>query len=225
MFAVDFDPNPYPTIRIWGGDGEREDDTVDDTGQEDDEQDEEDDAGQEDDDKSGDEDDKGPSLEDQLDDEKRKNRQLQKQIDKNKRAKDEAEADKDAAKDRDKYKAKLEARDKFLTENLLTMEINKQKKFDFIDADDVINAIKPDEITIDLEADVPTIDGLDLALKRIAKAKPHFLKAKDDDTEEPPSGGRVGNKRSGSDESEAEVSRLGKKYKVPGFGSQQARPL
>lgn len=234
-----FDPNPYPTIRIWGGEGERDtgqqdppddadqnDDDVDaDTDQDDLEDDDSQDGS--DSDKDKDKKPKGKSLEDQLDDERRARQKLERQIARDKAAKEQLEADKDAVKDRDKYKAKLEARDKFLTENLLIMEINKQSKFKFIDVEDVIRAFKHDEVHIDLDADEPSVEGLDLALKRIARDKPHFLKKtkeeQDGDEQQPPSGSKAGNGKAESAEAEAE--RLGKKFKIPGYSMQAVRPV
>lgn len=167
------------------------------------------------------------SVEDQLDEERRARMKLERQIAKDKIAKEQLEADKDAVKDRDKFKTKLEARDKFLTENLLIMEINKQSKFDFIDVDDVIRAFKNDEVHIDLDADEPSVQGLDLALKRIAKDKPHFLKKPKEEASSEnsssPSGSKVGNGKPVS--AEAEAKRLGEKFKIPGYGTQAVRPL
>lgn len=219
-------------LHIWGGEGER------DQGQQDPPEDQDGDDPQDqgnapdnDDDDSKDDppDDKAKdgekSLEDQLDEEKRARLKAERALAKKEKDAKDAEADKDAVKDRDKYKAKVEARDKFLTENLLIMEINKQKKYDFIDVEDVIRAFKGDEVTIDLDADEPTVEGLDLALKRIAKDKPHFLKkSKDDEEDLPPSGGHP---RGGkADSQQAEDAELGRKYKIPGYGTQaMVRPV
>lgn len=213
-------------LRIWGGEGEREDPPVGDpppvqTGQQDPPQDPEEDPEEDPKDK----DDKTPSLEEQLDEEKRLRLRAERDLAKKNKAALDAEADKDAVKDRDRYKNKLEARDKFLTENLLIMEINKQKKYDFIDVDDVIRAFRNEEVTIDLDADEPSVEGLDLALKRIAKDKPHFLKPKKEEQEEqqPPSGSHPRNGK--TDDQESEDRRLGEKFKIPGFGTQNIRAL
>lgn len=221
-------------LLIWGGEGERDDsagdDNVDDAADNTDDVDASDDTDGDDKDASDDKDDKDktPSLEDQLDDEKRKRLKAERELAKREKAVKDAEADKDAVKDRDRYKSKLEARDKFLTENLLVMEINKQKKFDFIDIDDVIRAFKPDEVTIDLDADVPEVEGLDLALKRIAKAKPHFLKkTKEEEQEDDEPGVPSGSHPRGgkSTDAETESKRLGEKYRIPGYGTQMIRPV
>lgn len=219
-------------LHIWGGDGERVTDKKDPPadppeGEVDGEQDPpeaDDDDEEELLDKT--EKTKGPTLEEQLDAEKRLRLKAERDLAKKNKAVTDAEADKDAVKDRDRYKAKVEARDKFLTENLLVMEINKQKKFNFIDVDDVIRAFKHEEVTIDLDADEPTVEGLDLALKRIAKDKPHFLqKAKEEEDGEPDpvSGDKVGGGKAGSQE--AEDIRLGKKFKIPGYGTNTTRAM
>lgn len=236
-----FDSSDIPSLlRVWGGEGERDSDEQDDDDvdeNDDDDVDEVDDDSSdedEDDDDDDDEDDKSkskskkkktPSLEEQLDEERRKNIKLQREIEKGKTKKDEEESNKNAAKDRDKYKARLESRDKFLTENLLALEIRKQTKYEFVDVDDVVSLIQRrygDEVIIDLDADTPSVEGLDLALKRIAKDKKHWLKPvkdENDDEEEQPSGGRFrGNKRQESQE--AEDKALAEKYKFGGFGSQ-----
>lgn len=247
LFPTAIDIN---TLRVWGGEGERDADddadTDDDDADADDDDNDDDDSDDNDSDDDDDDDDdadkdkaKGkkksnsPSLEDQLDEERRKNQRLQNQINKDKKAKDDAKADKDAAKDRDKYKAKLEARDKFLTENLLSLEIQKQTKHQFVDVDDVVSLIQrrfADEVVIDLDSDTPGVTGLDLALKRIAKDKPHWLKSNkkdddDDDSDGQPSGGKPGG---GKVETDAERDkRLMEKYKIPGSAGHlaQARPL
>lgn len=216
---------------IWGGEGEREPsqqeppaddaDTKDKVEQEPPEVDDDDKDPPEDKTKTGEK-----SLEEQLDDEKRLRQKAERELAKKNKAITDAEADKDAVKDRDRYKAKVEARDKFLTENLLVMEINKQKKFNFIDVDDVIRAFKPDEVHIDLDADEPSVEGLDLALKRIAKDKPHFLKKdkeEEDGSDRPPSGDKAGGGRTASDD--AEDKRLGEKFKLPGYGTQNLRVM
>jgi len=248
-----FDSTNTPgLLRIWGGEGERnsgqQDDEVDDDVDDDNEvdDDEVDDDEQDDDEDDEDEDkskskkskkkDGEKSLEEQLDDERRARLKAEKALNRQKKANENAEADADAAKDRDKYKAKLEARDKFLADNLLLMEISKQSKYKFIDPEDVVTFLQSkkysEDYEIDLEADTPTVDGLDLALKRLAKEKPHLLKkSKDDDDDdeddEPrgrrPSGGKIGNGKKGSQE--AEDRRLAEKFKLPGFGAQAARPM
>jgi len=234
----------FPTkLHIWGGEGERDSgqqdppDDDNDNDQDQDDSDDNDDDGDAGDDGDGDGDgdaakDKNKSgektLEEQLEDERRARIKAEKALNKQKADKDKIEADKDAAKDRDKYKAKLEARDKFLTENLLAIEIQKQTKFQFADVDDVVLLLQTkyaEDVNIDLDADIPSVDGLDLALKRIAKDKPHFLKTSkkdEDDDAGQSSGGKIGGKN-GQGSAEEEAKRLGEKYRIPGYSRQQAR--
>lgn len=240
MDPLFFDTNPYPTLHIWGGEGERDSgdqgqsDPNADADKDDDDVDVDDNNDDDDDDDSNSDDgdkakDGEKSLQDQLDEEKRLRLKAERKLANAQKAKDDAEADKDAVKDRDKYKAKLEARDKWLTENLLEIEISKQKKYDFVDVDDVITLIQTkysDEVNIDLDADIPSVEGLELALKRIAKDKPHFLKpAKkdddDDDSSPPPSGDKAGGGKLGSQAEEDKL--LGQKYKIPGYGTESLR--
>lgn len=228
------------TLFIFGGDGERDNKTGDgDASQQNDDDDKDDkdedkdksgDSGSDDGSDDADKDDKdsGLSVEEQLDAEKRKNITLQNKIDKDKRNKAAADADKDAAKDRDKYKGQVEKRDKLITDRLMLWSIETNKKYQWRNAEDVIAFIKSDEITIDLDADDPTVEGLDLALKRIAKEKPYLLKKDDNDEQDDdadhhasgshPRGGKT-------DQGETEDARLRLKYRLPGFGAQAVRPL
>lgn len=233
-------------LRIWGGEGERDtgeqDNPDDDTDEDpDDDEDEDQDEDQDEDEDEGEDKSKSKkskkksgekSLEEQLDEERRNRIKAEKALNRQKKANEDAEADQDAAKDRDKYKAKLEARDKYLVDNLLLMEISKQSKFDFVDPEDVVTFLQSkkynEDYEIDLEADTPSVEGLDLVLKRLAKEKPHLLKkSKDDDDDDDEddipmrrrqSGGKVGNGKKGSQQ--AEDQRIASKYKLPGYGSQ-----
>lgn len=223
------------TLRIWGfdepdddpqDDPDNDDPDEDDDGNDDDgdEDDEDDDAGKQTKDKKKS---KAPSLQEQLDAEKRARLKAERALAREKQAKDDAEADKDAAKDRDKYKSKAEKHEAYIRDQVLVWEINKQKKFNFIDPDDVIKALKKDEVHIDLEGDEPEVEGLELALKRIAKDKPHYLKKSkkdEEDEDEPgqPSGGKPGGKQETAEE---QTRRLGSKYKIPGMFGAEARPV
>jgi hypothetical protein len=223
---------------IWGGDGERDNKTGDgdDSKQPDDDNEDDKDEGKDqsgdpdsddDSDDSGDDDKKSSaSTEEQLDAERRKNIALQKKLDKQKQDKDAAEADKDAAKDRDKYKAQVEKRDKLIESKLKLWSIETNRKYKWNNPEDVVAFIRPDEISIDLESDDPEVEGLDLALKRIAKEKPYLLKKddeQDDDERHPASGSHP---RGGkTDQGETEDAKLRQKYRLPGFGAQAVRPL
>jgi hypothetical protein len=219
-------------LHIWGGEGERDNppgDQDQDPPEGDDVDNDEDAGDDSDNDNDSDEDSdskkkKGKSLEEQLDDERRARAKLERQIAREKKAAEDAEADKDVAKDRDKYKAKVEARDKFLTENLLQIEVLKQTKYNFVDVEDVVVALQRDEdVHVDLDADIPSVEGLDIALKRLAKKKPHWLKGNEQEPNGQPSGDKSGGGSNGS--AEAEAAALGKKYKIPGFGMQAVRPV
>jgi hypothetical protein len=224
---------------IWGGDGERDNKTGDDDDSQqpdDDDKDNKDEnknkSGDSDPDDADDDDDvddkkSSASVEEQLDAEKRKNIALQKKLDKQKQDKDAAEADKDAAKDRDKYKTQVEKRDKLITDKLMLWSVETNKKYQWRNAEDVLAFIKPDEISIDLEADDPTVEGLDLALKRIAKEKPYLLKQDDDEQDadegHPASGSHPRGGKTDQGQTEDDAIRL--KFKLPGFGAQAIRPL
>ena len=226
-------------LLIFGGDGERDkktgdgddsqQDDVDKTDDKDEDKDKSGDSGSDDgSDDSGDDDGKsGSSVEDQLDAERRKNIALQKKLDKGKQDKDAANADKDAAKDRDKYKDQVEKRDKLITDKLMLWSIETNKKYKWENAEDVVAFIKPDEITVDLESDDPKVEGLDLALKRIAKDKPYLLKKDEDEQDDDASHHASGSHPRGgkTDQGETEDARLRMKYRLPGFGAQAVRPL
>lgn len=156
------------------------------------------------------------SLEDQLDAEKRKNTQLSRQLTQAKNEKQKADADKDAVKERDTYKAENEKLKALMDGKFLIWSIETDKKYAWQNAEDVRAFIKDDEINIDVEAG--TVEGLDLALKRIAKDKPYLLVPKQDDQQQrPPSGAHpVGSKPGAVGD---ETKRLGQKYKIPGFGT------
>lgn len=156
------------------------------------------------------------SLEEQLDEQKRKNTQLARQLTQAKNEKTKADADKDAAKERDDYKAENDKLKSLLEGKFLVWSIATDKKFAWQNADDVVKFINQDEINIDVDAG--TVEGLDLALKRIAKDKPYLLVPKQDDqTPRTPSGTHpVGSKPGSVAEN---TKRLGEKYKIPGFGT------
>lgn len=240
MLPPIFDPNPYPILRIWGGEGER--DTGDQPppadappdGDTPDQQDAPDgDAGDDNSKPDGVTDpsekaDPKLSLEEQLDAERRKNLKLQRDLNKTKADKDKVDADKDAAKERDQYKNKYTKAEKLLSKNLLVWSIASNDKYQWENPEDVIAFIKADEINIDLDSDEPCVEGIELALKRIAKDKPYLLKKKkqekeDDEIDGQPSGSKAGGGKVES--AEAEAKRLGEKFKIPGYGMQAVRPV
>lgn len=218
------------TLLIYGGDGERQPgDNADDSQEQpdqnseqsgdntpDNQQDDSSDDGESDGGSSG------PTLEDQLDAERKKNLAQAKELDKLKAAQRKAQGDRDAAVERDEYKGKYEALQEVLDSKFLVWSIQTDTKYDWNDADDVRKFIKDDEIKIDVETG--EVQGLDLALKRIAKEKPYLLKAKEDegDGRQPsgshPFGGKI-------TQLETDEKRLGAKYKIPGFGAQASRPV
>jgi hypothetical protein len=160
------------------------------------------------------------SLEDQLDAEKRKNTQLARQLTQAKNEKQKADADKDAAKERDDFKAENDKLKGLLEGKFLIWSIATDKKHEWQDPEDVVKFIKSDEINIDVDAE--TVEGLDLALKRIAKDKPYLLVPKQDDQQQrPPSGSHPAGSRPGG--TADETRRLGEKYKIPGFGTQATK--
>ena len=160
----------------------------------------------------------GPSLEDLLDAEKAKNLQLAKDLTKANAEKAKAEGDKDVVKERDDFKAENAKLKGLLESKFLLWCIGTDKKFDWQNAEDVVKFIKEEELNIDIEKG--QIDGLDLALKRIAKDKPYLLVPKEEEQQPPrpisgshPSGSKSGDRVT-------EEKRLGEKYKIPGFGTQ-----
>lgn len=174
--------------------------------------------------KSGDKD-SGLSLEEQLDAERRRNLQIQRDLDAEKEKSAKAETDVDVAKERDKEKTRADKLQGILDKNFLGWSIERNKKYEWADPADIPLYIKPDEIRIDLDKE--EIEGLDLALKRIAKEKPHLLKPKEDDQDDD-----AGHHSSGShprggktDQGETEDEAIRLKFKLPGFGAQAVRPL
>lgn len=162
------------------------------------------------------------SLEDQLDAEKKKNIQLRRQLTKSETDKKKSDADRDAIKERDELKAENDKIKSMLNSTFLIWSIGNNAKFKWQNPEDVVKFIKMDEINVDI--DTGEIQGLDIALKRIAKDKPYLLVP-----EEEPQGPRIpsGSHPVGSKPGDrtTEVNRLGQKYKIPGFGSQAIRPV
>lgn len=221
-------------FRIWGGDGERENqpgdgdsDEPDEDTQDKDKSGDTDDAGDADVDEPGDEGDYNPdeaSLEERLDAERRKNIALKGRITKLQQAKQKADGDKDVAKERDELRTERDKLRTVLDTSFLEWKISSNTKYNFIDAEDVVKALDREAVSIDLETG--EVEGLDLELKRIAKRKPHWLKkdeVDDDQEQRGPSGGHPGGGKVTSDE--AETRRIGEKFKIPGFGSQAIRPV
>jgi hypothetical protein len=173
--------------------------------------------GGEDTDSGNDSGDSGPSLEAQLEAEKRKNLKLSKDLGKAEAEKNKANEDKDAAKERDEVKAENAKLKGLLEGKFLAWSIETEKKYAWQNVEDVIKFISDDEI--DINVDKGQIEGLDMALKRIAKEKPYLLVQKQDDQQQrPPSGSHPVGSKSG--DTVTEQHRLGKKYKIPGFGTQ-----
>lgn len=232
-------------FRFWGGDGEDDDDDDDADDVDKDEDDDDDDEDDEDDDEEEDVDKKPkakrkPAAKDDDDDDdeddddddgdtakelarlKRENIRL-------KKAQDKKDEDAKTEKDKDKRIRSLEKRagraERLVRTSYIETAIAKQKKYEFIDVEDVRKALDMDAIDIDMDSG--DIDGLDLELKRIAKKKPHWLKSDDDDEEPAPgrrrpppqqrrqSGGHpygTRNRREGLDK-----DAIARKYKIPGI--------
>jgi hypothetical protein len=164
---------------------------------------------------SSDSGDSSPSLEEQLDAEKKKNIALNKQLSKATEDKKKADQDRDAAKERDEYKAKNDKLQELLDSKFLVWCITTDTKYKWQNVEDVIKFINADEINIDVEKG--TVDGLDLALKRIAKDKSYLLVPKEDGTGGQPSGSHPqGGKATSTID---EQKRLGAKYRIPGFST------
>jgi hypothetical protein len=161
-----------------------------------------------------------PTVEDQLDAEKAKNLQLAKELTKAKADAAKAEGEKDVAKERDEFKAENTKLKGMLESRYLIWCIGTDKKYNWQNPEDVVKFLNPEELNIDVEKE--KIDGLDLALKRVAKEKPYLLVPAEGDegtggqplrpTGTTPGAGRTGTR-------ETEVKRLGAKYKIPGFGT------
>jgi hypothetical protein len=162
-----------------------------------------------------------PTLEEQLDAEKKKNIRLNKELSKAQQDKKKADQDRDAAKERDDLKTENDKLHELMDSKFLVWAIATDSKHTWQDAEDVVKFIKSDEINIDIEKG--TVDGLDLALKRIAKDKPYLLVPKDDGTGGQPSGSHPVGSKTGS--TADEIRKIGEKYKIPGFGSQAVRPV
>lgn len=230
-------------FRVWGGDGERQDNAGDDNANDDQDQNDQDkDTGKSgdrgsgnaddgDDGDAGDDGDDGKdaetSLQEQLDQIKRDNITLKKSNEQLKASKKKADADKDAAKERDDAVAERDTLKNLLDTKFLSWSIQTfvdgKTKYDWIDIEDVAGAINKDAIDIDLKTG--EVKGLDLELKRIAKKKPHWLKKDDDDDDEQrgPSGIHpVGGK---SKTGELDNAKIAEKYKIPGYGSQNLRVM
>lgn len=224
-------------IVIWGGEGERQ--GGDDDNDVNDQQDDENSGESENSDGSGDQDDEdsddegdgksgkpdSPNYEKLLRDAKKESIAQKKEIDRLKAAKTKADGDKDAAAERDEAQAENTKLNGLLNKEFLEWKIGKNEKYDWVVIDDVVNAIDKEAIDIDIETG--EVDGLDLELKRISKSRPHWLKKNqrnDDDDEAPPAsgshprGGKITN-------DEAELKRVGAKYKVPGYGSQALKMM
>ena len=158
------------------------------------------------------------SVEDQLDAEKKKNIQLSRQLTQAKNEKQKADGDRDAAKERDEVMAENDKLKGLLDSKFLVWSIATDNKHQWQDAEDVVKFIKSDEINIDVDAG--SVEGLDLALKRIAKDKPYLLVPKEED-QRPPSGAHPAGSKSGS--TGDNTKRLGEKYKIPGFGTHASK--
>jgi hypothetical protein len=175
----------------------------------------------------GGDEDKAKALQDKYDALRRDNLAKQKELDKLKAASKKANADKDAAKERDEAVERADKLQSVLDNQFLKWSIATNSQYQWNDPADVQVFIKSDEINIDLETG--EVEGLDLALKRIAKEKPYLLKKnnRDDDDEgrRGPSGQGGQGRGTGVKADDAEVRRLGQKFKIPGFGAQAVRPV
>lgn len=223
---------------IWGGDGERQDPPENqDNDQDQDSQDDNPDDSDSDDDRTpsgsdndGDDskDDKVASAQEQLDQLKRDNIALKKANSQLKTKQQKAEADKDAAKERDEIaterdQLKTLLNGKFLEWSVQTFSDGKTK-YDWVDLEDVTKAIDPEAIDIDMKTG--KITGLDMELKRIAKRKPHWLKKDEQEQEDAgPTGQRGQGRGTGVKADAVETKRIGEKFKIPGFGSQNLRAM
>jgi hypothetical protein len=226
-------------FRIWGGDGERQDAPKDDnegdpqgTPQDDnrggagDPDDVDDDDGDNDGGAgSPDKDNKQRSIEEELDELKRQNLSLKKSNDQLKAGKKKADTDKDVAKERDEALAREAKLEKVLNTRFLSWSIAMDSKYDWIDTEDVLAAI--DREAIDIDLDKGEVKGLDLELKRIAKKKPHWLKKAEEEQrqEQGPTGQRGQGRGPAPKADEAETKRIGEKFRIPGYGSQNLRAL
>lgn len=159
------------------------------------------------------------SIEEQLDQEKKKNIQLKRQLTKAEIDRKKASEDADVVKERDSLKAENDRIKALLSSSFLVWSIGNNSKFKWQNPEDVVKFIDGEEINIDVESG--KIEGLDLALKRIAKDKPYLLVPEDggnpsgfplQPTGTTPGAGRTATR-------ETEVKRLGEKYKIPGFGT------
>jgi hypothetical protein len=238
-------------FHFWGGDGDRDDDDVDDDDDSSDSDDEDDSDESDDDDSDNDDDDdddgsnagrsttKKPGSKDTQDDDdaeadadklKAENIKLKRALDaekdKNKvstKGKTKLERDYNAMKTR---ASKLE---NFMQTTYIDAAIVKDVRYAWNNIEDVRLNIKDSAIRLDMETG--EIEGLDLELKRIAKAKPYLLKKKatreDSDDDQGDGNGRQGNpgnrrqsgahpfggrtKTDGKDR-----ARIASKYKIPG---------
>lgn len=226
-------------LLIWGGDGERQEAPKDDNegdGQEAPANDNRGgtsnpDNGDDGDSDSGsdtgdtDQDNNQRSIEEELDELKRQNLSLKKSNDQLKAGKKKADTDKDVAKERDEAIARADKLQNVLDTRFLSWSISMEKKYDWIDTEDVLAAI--DREAIDIDLDKGEVKGLDLELKRIAKKKPHWLKKAEEEQrqEQGPTGQRGQGRGPAPKADEAETKRIGEKFRIPGYGSQNLRAL
>jgi hypothetical protein len=161
------------------------------------------------------------SIEDQLDAERKKNIQLRRQLTKSESDKKKSDADRDAIKERDELKSENDKIKGMLNSSFLVWSIGNNSKFKWQNPEDVVKFIKMDEINIDI--DTGEIQGLDIALKRVAKDKPYLLIPEGPTGPQIPSGSHPVGSKPG--DRITEQKRLGQKYKIPGFGSQAIRPV
>lgn len=211
-------------IRIWGGDGEREDNPdQNDQDVEQQDQDQSDDSDESDDQDSQeqpDEDDDDDADSDELTSAKKENIKLKKRIANLEKSKEDSDNDRNAAKERDKLKIKNDKLQNLLNTKFLEWNISQDKR-PWIDIEDVRKAIDLEAISIDIEAG--TVEGLDLELKRIAKKKPHWIKqAKEDGDSQGPSGGHP---NGSTKQKELDERKIAEKYKIPGYGTHLTRAL
>lgn len=177
-------------LRIWGGDGNRDDadpaDTSDDNESDEDENESDDEDADDDDYDSGSDSDKPKAKTKKTNDDadadsdalKRENIRLKQRLDKIDEEKREKTKD---SKDRDKELTRIQDENArlttFMNTSFVETAILKEKKYDWHDISDVMRFVDKNSIRIDLETG--EIDGLGLELKRLAKDKPYLLAKKE----------------------------------------------
>jgi hypothetical protein len=189
------------------------------------------------DDGNKDDDDPLADLQSKYETEKQQRIQLQKDLEKRDEEKTKATATVES--ERDSYKQKYEKLLSYVEKDGLENAINKLSaekikdgeaqipRYQWQDVEAVRTFIDPNKIKLDL--DNHQVDGLAEELKRIAKEKPYLLVPKQTQQQQeppagPPSGGQPGGQVR---QRETDKTKLGNKYRIPGFASAAAgaRPI